>query len=137
MLPPSWSLLPNTMPQPQHMPCRLSPLPTSAAGVPDGTGKLAKLGLVPFSDALEEVDMELPAFGGARSIAGQYLQLVVISARAAWAWVYQPPGRVRCGLLRGGSAAAGRTAWWCTTNQPRQRCACPTLPSLQYRTPPP
>ena len=42
------------------------------AGVPDGTDKLNKLGLVPFSDALEEVDMELPAFGGARSIAGQW-----------------------------------------------------------------
>lgn len=40
------------------------------AGIPDGTDKLARLGLVPFSDALEEVAMELPAFGGARSIAG-------------------------------------------------------------------
>jgi Trk K+ transport system NAD-binding subunit len=39
------------------------------SGVPDGTDKLSKLGLVPFSDALEQVDMELPAFGGARSIA--------------------------------------------------------------------
>lgn len=49
---------------------RCPPLPPPLPGIPDGTDKLAKLGLVPFSDALEEVQMELPAFG-VSSIAGE------------------------------------------------------------------
>ena len=44
------------------------------AGIPDGTDKLTKLGLVPYSDALEEVDERtLPGLSstfGVASISG-------------------------------------------------------------------
>ena len=44
------------------------------AGIPDGTDKLSKLGLVPYSDALEEVDERtLPGISstfGVTSISG-------------------------------------------------------------------
>ena len=50
------------------------PPPPLPAGIPDGTDKLSKLGLVPYSDALEEVDERtLPGISstfGVASISG-------------------------------------------------------------------
>lgn len=52
----------------------LSPPPTPFAGIPDTTDKLAELGLLPFSDALEQVDAsEVPGLSsafGVSSISG-------------------------------------------------------------------
>jgi hypothetical protein len=54
--------------------CLLPPTNPCLAGIPDGTDKLSKLGLVPYSDALEEVDERtLPGLSstfGVSSISG-------------------------------------------------------------------